>query len=173
MDGTSASAPIFAAIIAVANAARIALGLPVLGFVNPLIYSAAVSSPRIFNDIDCAGCVNNMGDSTSEAACTRRPVSFNLECSHHPLARSVVQRLRNWVRDGSRLGRRDGVGDAECAGAPDGPRRDVLAVVDAHPVDVPDTDALAVTNALSGRLPFPGTVAGAVGQRDVQRLTFV
>lgn len=69
VDGTSASAPIVAAIIAVANAARLALGLPVLGFINPVLYAAATSSPNIFNDIDCAGCVNNVGDSTSERLC--------------------------------------------------------------------------------------------------------
>ena len=43
--------PIFAAVIALANAARLAAGLPVLGFVNPALYAIAVSTPGAFHDI--------------------------------------------------------------------------------------------------------------------------
>lgn len=64
VDGTSASAPIIAAFLAAVNAARIANGKPVLGFVNPAIYAAAASVPGVFTDINCPGCVNNAGDST-------------------------------------------------------------------------------------------------------------
>ena len=61
VDGTSASAPIFAAILALANNALYLAGKPPVGFVNPAIYAIAVSTPGAFNDINCAGCVNNCG----------------------------------------------------------------------------------------------------------------
>ncbi|KAH6914776.1 tripeptidyl peptidase A [Coprinopsis sp. MPI-PUGE-AT-0042] len=48
IGGTSASAPAFAAVIALLNDARIAKGLPTIGFLNPLIYSVGLST---FNDI--------------------------------------------------------------------------------------------------------------------------
>ncbi|KAM3481591.1 hypothetical protein MY5147_000577 [Beauveria neobassiana] len=41
VDGTSASAPIFAGIVALLNDARLARGKPLLGFLNPWIYSTA------------------------------------------------------------------------------------------------------------------------------------
>jgi len=47
-DGTSASAPTFAAIIALLNDALIALGKPTLGFLNPWIYSQAAEA---FTDV--------------------------------------------------------------------------------------------------------------------------
>lgn len=61
IDGTSASAPIFAAILALANNALYANGLPPVGFVNPAIYHIAATTPAAFQDINCAGCVNNCG----------------------------------------------------------------------------------------------------------------
>jgi tripeptidyl-peptidase I len=48
IGGTSASAPAFAAVIALLNDARIAKGLPPVGFLNPLLYSVGLSA---FNDI--------------------------------------------------------------------------------------------------------------------------
>jgi tripeptidyl-peptidase-1 len=45
--GTSASAPTFAGIIALINDRLIAAGKPVLGFLNPFLYS----TPESFNDI--------------------------------------------------------------------------------------------------------------------------
>jgi tripeptidyl-peptidase-1 len=47
VDGTSASAPIFASIVALINDRRMAKGGKPLGFLNPLIYSR----PDIWNDI--------------------------------------------------------------------------------------------------------------------------
>ncbi|KAG0307538.1 hypothetical protein BGZ99_001413 [Dissophora globulifera] len=47
VDGTSASAPIFASVIALINDRLISKGKPVLGFLNPGIYS----NPGIWNDI--------------------------------------------------------------------------------------------------------------------------
>ena len=41
LDGTSASAPVIAALISLANSARIANGQPTLGFLNPALYLLA------------------------------------------------------------------------------------------------------------------------------------
>lgn len=48
VDGTSASTPVAAGLIGSLNAWRIANGKPVLGFLNPLLYSLPASA---FNDI--------------------------------------------------------------------------------------------------------------------------
>jgi len=48
IGGTSASSPTFAGIVALLNDARIAVGKPPLGFLNPLIYSKGTAA---FNDI--------------------------------------------------------------------------------------------------------------------------
>lgn len=47
IDGTSASAPTFASIVALLNNERLAAGQPALGFLNPLLYS----NTSVFNDI--------------------------------------------------------------------------------------------------------------------------
>ena len=46
LDGTSASAPTFAAVIALINDALLAQGRPSLGFLNPWLYSSAVNGLR-------------------------------------------------------------------------------------------------------------------------------
>ena len=51
VDGTSASAPVLAGIIARYNLARSRTGLPPLGFLNPLLYQTAASTPAAFNDL--------------------------------------------------------------------------------------------------------------------------
>mmetsp|Transcript_18166 Transcript_18166/g.29846 ORF Transcript_18166/g.29846 Transcript_18166/m.29846 type:complete len:597 (+) Transcript_18166:186-1976(+) len=51
VDGTSASTPVFAAMLSLINDERLNQGLPPLGFVNPLLYKLAASSPSIFNDV--------------------------------------------------------------------------------------------------------------------------
>ena len=43
VGGTSASSPTFAGIITLLNDARIAEGMPPLGFLNPLIYSTGLT----------------------------------------------------------------------------------------------------------------------------------
>ncbi|KAG5653561.1 hypothetical protein H0H81_012250 [Sphagnurus paluster] len=48
IGGTSASAPTFAAIVALLNDARLAKGKPTLGFLNPLLYTKGLTG---FNDI--------------------------------------------------------------------------------------------------------------------------
>ncbi|KAI4854550.1 subtilisin-like protein [Aureobasidium sp. EXF-8845] len=57
VDGTSASAPTFAAIVALLNDALLAVGRPVLGFLNPLIWEAGASGQG-FTDITSG---NNKG----------------------------------------------------------------------------------------------------------------
>jgi tripeptidyl-peptidase-1 len=48
VDGTSASAPIFAGVITLLNDARAAAGLPPLGFLNPILYKARRERPQTF-----------------------------------------------------------------------------------------------------------------------------
>ncbi|OQS02559.1 tripeptidyl-peptidase [Thraustotheca clavata] len=50
-DGTSASAPILAALFSHINRYRLSRGKPVLGFVNPYLYKLSSVCPFIFNDI--------------------------------------------------------------------------------------------------------------------------
>lgn len=57
VDGTSCSTPIFSGIISLANAARIAAGKKVLGFVNPAIYTIGAAGGPEFTDIT-GGAVN-------------------------------------------------------------------------------------------------------------------
>ncbi|KAJ7639552.1 peptidase S8/S53 domain-containing protein [Roridomyces roridus] len=47
VEGTSASAPIFASIIALINSQRVAAGKTTFGFLNPLLYA----NPGMFNDV--------------------------------------------------------------------------------------------------------------------------
>ena len=51
VDGTSASAPIFAGIITLLNDARLNSGKPPLGFLNPLLYGLYASNPDCYKDI--------------------------------------------------------------------------------------------------------------------------
>ena len=50
-DGTSASAPVFASVLALVQSERYARNMPALGLVNPLLYKAAVEHPSAFRDI--------------------------------------------------------------------------------------------------------------------------
>ena len=51
VDGTSCSSPVFGAVVALANAARLAAGKKTLGMIAPAIYAIAKSTPAAFNDI--------------------------------------------------------------------------------------------------------------------------
>ncbi|CEO98853.1 hypothetical protein PBRA_006967 [Plasmodiophora brassicae] len=52
VSGTSASAPVFAGMLALVNARRAQAGKPPVGFVNPLLYSLqATTQARVYNDI--------------------------------------------------------------------------------------------------------------------------
>lgn len=66
IDGTSASAPIFAGLVTMWNDARVAAGKSVLGFINPLLYSLKTSSYRdvVIADNHCGG----EGDTCCSAA---------------------------------------------------------------------------------------------------------
>ena len=57
--GTSASTPIFASMVALANEQLLNAGQPTLGFLNPLLYSAGAAA--VFNDITIG---NNPGCGT-------------------------------------------------------------------------------------------------------------
>jgi len=51
VDGTSASAPIFSALVSLLNDVRLNLGQPPFGFINQWIYTVAADWPEAFNDI--------------------------------------------------------------------------------------------------------------------------
>lgn len=51
VSGTSASAPVFAAILTLVNNARLNAGKPSVGFVNPALYQLYNSQPSIFHDV--------------------------------------------------------------------------------------------------------------------------
>ncbi|EGC34780.1 hypothetical protein DICPUDRAFT_152956 [Dictyostelium purpureum] len=51
VDGTSASAPIFAGMITILNDIRLNAGLPALGFINPLFYQIYREHPEAFYDV--------------------------------------------------------------------------------------------------------------------------
>lgn len=51
VSGTSASAPVLAAMIALLNDMRFAANLPPVGFVNPLLYDLSRSNPEAFTDV--------------------------------------------------------------------------------------------------------------------------
>ncbi|KAL4863523.1 hypothetical protein BDV12DRAFT_177380 [Aspergillus spectabilis] len=53
-DGTSCSAPVFSGVVALLNDARLAAGLPVLGFLNPWLYKEGIKG---LNDIVHGGSV--------------------------------------------------------------------------------------------------------------------
>lgn len=53
LSGTSASAPVFAGMVALLNAARRTMGAPPMGFLNPMLYRSAVA----FTDIVDGGAV--------------------------------------------------------------------------------------------------------------------
>jgi len=50
-SGTSASTPVFAAIVTLINGQRLAASKAPLGFLNPALYALAASTPSAFNDI--------------------------------------------------------------------------------------------------------------------------
>lgn len=50
-SGTSASAPVFAAMVTLWNDMRLAYGMSSMGFIAPFLYEAYASAPEAFNDI--------------------------------------------------------------------------------------------------------------------------
>jgi len=63
VDGTSAATPVFSGLVADLNAWRVSNGKPVVGFVNPLLYSIYAKNPKAFND------VTSGDNSCTESAC--------------------------------------------------------------------------------------------------------
>ena len=51
VSGTSASAPVFASLLALVNSRRIALNKPTLGFINPGLYNQAIQQTTAMRDI--------------------------------------------------------------------------------------------------------------------------
>lgn len=51
VSGTSASAPVFAALVTLVNSQRLSAGKSSLGFLNPALYQVYAQDPTIFNDI--------------------------------------------------------------------------------------------------------------------------
>lgn len=73
VGGTSASAPVFASIVALLNNARISAGRPVLGFLNPWIYETGYQG---LNDITVGG----------STGCSGRSIYSGLESPYVPYA---------------------------------------------------------------------------------------
>lgn len=76
LGGTSASAPLFAGMMALILDARLQAGLPPLGPINPLLYKLAANSPDVFNDMIVGDnrCTGVYGASKSYTCC---PYGFN------------------------------------------------------------------------------------------------
>jgi len=72
ISGTSASTPVFAAIITLINNARLNAGLPSVGFLNPTLYKLAEGSEAssIFNDITSGENNCCAGSPGSQVCCT-------------------------------------------------------------------------------------------------------
>ncbi|KAL3493384.1 peptidase S8/S53 domain-containing protein [Aspergillus germanicus] len=70
-DGTSCSAPAFSGVIALLNDARLKAGLPVLGFLNPWLYSNAVAG---LNDIVHGGSLGCDGNDRFNGPSNGSPV---------------------------------------------------------------------------------------------------
>lgn len=72
VGGTSASAPVFAAIVALLNEARVQAGKPTMGLVNPFVYA----NPDVFTDV-------TVGSDKASCACCR-VYTASLLRFHHP-----------------------------------------------------------------------------------------
>ena len=104
VDGTSASAPIFAAILALANSALYAQGLPPVGLVNPTLYAIAAATPTAFNDVNCRGCVNYCSSAAwcVSIACACCPSLFTVSACTVIVAKGTA-RASALLLDGMRL----------------------------------------------------------------------
>jgi hypothetical protein len=68
VDGTSCSAPVWGGVIGLANAARLAAGKKVLGYLNPAIYQIAAANPAVFTDVTVGD--NKCTENGCTASCT-------------------------------------------------------------------------------------------------------
>ena len=60
-SGTSASAPVFAAMVTLWNDIRLAYGRPPLGFINPFLYQLQAQTPTAFRDVVTGNNVRGRG----------------------------------------------------------------------------------------------------------------
>ena len=77
--GTSASAPLFAGVLAILNSRLLELGRKPLGFVNPLLYKMAAEFPEAFND------VVDGDNACTEAGCTTDCKGFYASAGWDPV----------------------------------------------------------------------------------------
>ncbi|KAH3757072.1 peptidase C53 family protein [Pelomyxa schiedti] len=67
VDGTSASAPVFSGVISLLNNDLLAMGLPRLGFLNPVLYQVFEEHPEAFYDVTVGS--NRCGAYDTDPAC--------------------------------------------------------------------------------------------------------
>jgi len=68
-SGTSASAPVFGAMVTLWNDMRLAYNQPPMGFIAPFLYAAAASTPEAFNDITTGDNACGVGYSLDTVNC--------------------------------------------------------------------------------------------------------
>lgn len=68
-SGTSASAPVFSAMVTLWNDIRFEYGMPPMGFVAPFLYYVAESNPEAFNDIVTGDNACTAGKSVEDVTC--------------------------------------------------------------------------------------------------------
>mmetsp|Transcript_2801 Transcript_2801/g.5223 ORF Transcript_2801/g.5223 Transcript_2801/m.5223 type:complete len:393 (+) Transcript_2801:407-1585(+) len=85
-SGTSASAPVWAAVLTQLNEGRLRAGRPPLGFVNPLLYHVNVVAPEAFHDITVGNnsCAHGHMGTVQEIPCN--PEYFLAEAGWDPLS---------------------------------------------------------------------------------------
>lgn len=80
-SGTSASAPVFAAMVTLWNDMRLAYGKPPLGFIAPLMYHMYVRHPEAFNDITTGDNACGVGHSSETVNCCQ--VCWLISCCYY------------------------------------------------------------------------------------------
>eukprot|EP01126_Amoeba_proteus_P006024 TRINITY_DN1208_c0_g2_i2.p1 TRINITY_DN1208_c0_g2~~TRINITY_DN1208_c0_g2_i2.p1 ORF type:complete len:710 (-),score=120.24 TRINITY_DN1208_c0_g2_i2:95-2224(-) len=87
VDGTSASAPIFAGIVSLLTDARLRAGKPALGFLNPLLYQIAEEVPDAFRDVvvgeNKCSTFNSPDNDGSKSCC---PYGFSASAGWDPVS---------------------------------------------------------------------------------------
>ena len=68
-SGTSASSPVFAAMVTLWNDMRLTYGKPPMGFIAPFLYAAWAAHPEAFNDIVTGDNACGVGHNTEDTLC--------------------------------------------------------------------------------------------------------